>query len=184
MKRIEQKQQTRDHLLNMAYGQFSQKGFLATKTLDIAKAAGVSHGALFVHFPSREELLEKVIDAFGVRLGAKLKELVIDRSARKVLAAHLDAIEEYEGFYAKLVIEGPLLPPSVRNRAFMIQSGIAHYLEKTIHGSEIPIHFLLNSWLGLIHYYLANRDKFSPGGSVIAMCGKDLLGHFIKTFNL
>ena len=109
MKRIAQKEQTRDHLLNMAYGQFSQKGFLATKTLDIAKAAGLSHGALFVHFTSREELLEKVIDAFGVRLGAKLKELVIDGSAKKVLAAHLDAIEEYEGFYAKLVI-AMLLP--------------------------------------------------------------------------
>lgn len=184
MKRAAQKQQTRNHLLTMAYSEFSQKGFLATKTLNIATAAGVSHGALFVHFPTKEELLEKVIDAFGLRLGIKLKELMTNGTTKEVLAAHLEAIEEYESFYTHLVIEGPLLPPSVRNRAFMIQSGVAHYLEKTIRDSLTPIHFLLNSWLGLIHYYLINRDKFAPGGSVIATCGKDLLNHFAKTFNL
>lgn len=184
MTRAAQKQQTRHHLLNMAYGQFSQKGFLATKTLDIAIAAGVSHGALFLHFPTREELLEKVIDEFGLRLGTKLKELMTDGTGKEVLAAHLGAIEEYEPFYANLVIEGPLLPPSVRSRAFMIQSGVAHYLEKTIRDSTVPIHFLLNSWLGLIHYYLMNRDKFAPGKSVIATYGKDLLDHFIKTHQL
>ena len=184
MKRTAQKQQTRNHLLNMAYGQFSQKGFLATKTLDIATAAGVSHGALFVHFPTKEKLLENVIDEFGLKLGTKLKQLMGGGSAKDVLTAHLEAIEEYEPFYANLVIEGPLLSPSARNRVFLIQSGIAHYLEKTLRQSSIPIHFLLNSWLGLIHYYLANRDKFAPGKSVIATCGKDLLNHFTKTFNL
>lgn len=184
MKRIAQKQKTRDHLLNMAYGQFSQKGFLATKTLDIATAAGVSHGALFVHFPTKEELLENVIDEFGLKLGAKLKQLISKGTAKDVLSAHLEAIEEYEPFYANLVIEGPLLSPSVRSRVFLIQSGVAYYLEKTLCDAPVPIHFLLNSWLGLIHYYLANRDKFAPGKSVIATCGKDLLNHFTKTFNL
>ena len=68
----------------------------------------------------------------------------------------------------------------------MIQSDIAHFLEKNMKGSEksTPINFLLNSWLGLIHYYLTNRDVFAPGKSVIATCGKDLLNHFLKTFHL
>jgi AcrR family transcriptional regulator len=187
MKRTLQKEQTRHHLLNMAYGEFARKGFLATRTLDIATAAGVSHGALFVHFPTKEELSVKVIDEFGMRVGTKLKRLATGKkTAREVLAAHLETIEEYESLYTYLVTEGPLLPRPVRNRIFMIQSGLAHYLEKTLQGSEtsIPIHFLLNSWLGLLHYYLTNRDMFAPGKSVIATCGKDLLNHFIKTFHL
>lgn len=187
MKRSMQKEQTRHHLLNMAYGEFAQNGFLATKTLDIATAAGVSHGTIFVHFPTKEELLIKVIDEFGIRVGTKLKQLATDKkTAAEVLAAHLETIKECESFYAHLVIEGPLLPHAVRNRIFMIQSGIAHYLEKTMQKSKnsCPIHFLLNSWLGLIHYYLVNRDLFAPGKSVIATCGKDLLKHFINTFHL
>lgn len=187
MKRTAQKEQTRHHLLHMAYSQFAEKGFLATKTLDIATAARMSHGALFVHFPSKEDLLAKVIDEFGIRMGTKLKQLMKDKgTASEVLAAHLEMIAEYEPFYAHLVIEGPLLSRSLRNRIFMIQSGIAHYLEKSLQSSEnsIPIYFLLNSWLGLIHYYLMNRDLFAPGKSVIATSGKELLNHFIKTFHI
>lgn len=187
MKRTVQKEHTRYHLLDTAYGAFAQKGFLATKTLDISTAAGVSHGTLFVHFPTKEDLLIKTIDAFGIRVGTRLKQLTANKgSAREVLAAHLETIEEYEAFYANLVIEGPLLPHSVRNRIFMIQSGVAHYLEKTIPRGEssTPLYFLLNSWLGLIHYYLANRDLFAPGKSVIAACGRDLLHHFTNVFQL
>jgi AcrR family transcriptional regulator len=184
--RTAQKEQTRQHLLNTAYSTFAERGFLATKTLDIATAAKVAHGTLFIHFPTREELLIKTIDEFGLRVGTKLKQLAMDMgTAKDVLAAHLETIEEVEPFYANLVIEGPLLPPSARSRVFMIQSGIAHYLEKTIVSDHsTPIQFLLNSWLGLIHYYLMNRDLFAPGESVIAAQGQDLLKHFIKTHNL
>lgn len=187
MKRTQQKEQTHHHLLNMAYDEFAQNGFLATKTLDIATAAKVSHGTIFVHFPTKEDLLVKVIDKFGIQVGTKLKQLTKGKTtAREVLAAHLETIAEYESFYIRLVVEGPLLPRSLRNRIFMIQSGVAHHLEKTMKKNEnpYPIHFLLNSWLGLIHYYLANRDLFAPGKSVIATCGKDLLNHFINTFHL
>ncbi len=185
MKRTAQKEQTRELLLNTAYIEFALKGFMATKTLDIAHAAGLSHGALFVHFSTREELLVKVIDEFGLRMGAKFQQLTPNKgTAEEVLTAHLKMIEEYESFYSRLVIEGPLLPCSVRNRIFMIQSGVAHHLEKAFVKSNktTPIHLLLNSWLGLIHYYLANRDLFAPGKSVIATCGKELLHHFINIY--
>lgn len=187
MRRAIQKGLTRDHLLTMAYGAFSKRGFLSTKTLDIAEAAGVSHGTVFLHFPTKEDLLVQTVEDFGIRFGTKLQKLTANKlEAREVLAVHLKMIREYEPFYANLVTEGPLLADSVRNRVFMIQSGIAHYLEKSMEGkkSVVPIHFLLNSWLGLIHYYLANRDLFAPGKSVIATCGKELLQNFIKTFQL
>lgn len=184
MNRTAQKEQTRSHLLEVAYEEFAVRGFLASKTLDIAKAAGVSHGTLFLHFPTKEELLSKTIDEFGLKLGAKLQQL--KGTPREVLAAHLDAIQEVEPFYANLVIEGPLLPKSIRSRVFMIQSGVAHYLEKSLisHKSSPPLYFIINSWLGLIHYYLTHRDLFAPEGSVMSLCGKDLLENFIQTFKL
>ncbi len=187
MNRATQKEQTHHHLLSRAYSEFARRGFLSTKTLDIAKAAGVSHGTIFVHFPTKEELLMKTIDAFGLRVGRRLQQLVASkRTVKEVLLAHLETIREFEPFYAHLVIEGPLLGESLRSRIFMIQSGVAHQLEKSMQGkkSSVPIHFLLNSWLGLIHYYLANRDLFAPGKSVIATCGQELLDHFVNVFQL
>lgn len=187
MKRAQQKIQTYHHLLDTAYGEFARNGFLATKTLDIANTANVSHGTIFVHFPTKEDLLAKVIDKFGMQLGIKLKQLTEGKTtAKEILTAHLEIIEERESFYSRLVIEGPLLSRSLRNRIFMIQSGLAHHLEKIMktNAHSFPIHFLLNTWLGLIHYYLTNRDLFAPGKSVIATCGKDLLNHFINIFHL
>lgn len=187
MNRKQQKEKTREHLLATAYKEFARNGFLATKTLDVAQSAGVSHGALFVHFPTREELLSTVVDKLGLQMGEKLQQLSKENaSPKEVLFVHLSVIREFEPLYTRLVMEGPLLPPSVRNRILFIQAGIAYHLEKALskkkHSS--PIHLLLNSWLGLIHYYLSNKDLFAPKKSVIDTHGKELLEHFIKAHQL
>lgn len=185
MKRSEQKEQSRELLLNKAYKEFADKGFLAVKTLDIAQAAGLSHGALFLHFPTREDLLITVIDEFGLRIGSQLQKLnKLKGSPKNILVAHLKMIEEYEPFYSRLVSEGPLLPSAARHRMILIQSGIAHHLEKMLTKKQncVPLYFIVNSWLGLIHYYLMNRDLFAPGKSVIKTCGEELLNHFINIY--
>ncbi|MBX3718423.1 MAG: TetR/AcrR family transcriptional regulator [Parachlamydiales bacterium] len=187
MNRKQQKEQTREHLLATAYKEFAKNGFLATKTLDVAQSAGVSHGALFVHFPTREELLATVVDKLGLQMGEKLQQLSKENaSPKEILFVHLSVIKEFEPLYTRLVMEGPLLPPSVRNRILFIQAGIAHHLEKALSKKKpsSPIHLLLNSWLGLIHYYLSNKDLFAPKKSVIDTHGKELLEHFIKTHKL
>ena len=38
-------------------------------------------------------------------------------------------------------------------------------------------HLLFNTWLGLLHHYVANRDLFAPGGSVLERRGNELLDH-------
>jgi len=38
---------------------------------------------------------------------------------------------------------------------------------------------LFNTWLGLIHHYLGNRDLFAPGHSVVERHGSMLLDHFV-----
>lgn len=186
--RQEQKEHTHQMLLQTAYSVFAQKGILAAKTVDIANAAGVSHGSLFSHFKTRDELLMCVIDAFGCRMGEEFRKLNARAGGVKdILEGHLAILREFECFYAQLVIEGPLLPKEIRNAIFLIQSGVAHYLEEAAKRDlkkklirPIPLPLLLNTWLGILHYYLANRDLFAPGGYVLKLRGKELLNHFIK----
>jgi AcrR family transcriptional regulator len=188
MKRTQQKANTRIRLLEMAHAQFAHNGFLAAKTIDIARSAGISHGALFVHFPTKDELLIAVIEEFGMKMGTLLQQKITSNSTpREVLATHLAMIQEYEPFYSRLVSESAQLPPELRSRVFMIQSAIAHYLRQVIPETiqaQVPMHLLLNSWLGLVHYYLTNRDLFAPDNSVIQTCGPELLNHFINIYQL
>lgn len=57
-----QKEQTKELLLKTAYEIFSERGIMNTRMSDIARAAGVSHGTIFVHFQTQEALIEEVIE--------------------------------------------------------------------------------------------------------------------------
>ena len=50
MLRSEQKQQTRQRVVDAATYLFAEKGLARTRTADIAKRAGLSHGGIFCAF--------------------------------------------------------------------------------------------------------------------------------------
>jgi TetR/AcrR family transcriptional regulator, acrEF/envCD operon repressor len=162
--RAKQKEITRQRLINAAMNLFAQKGMLSTTTAEIANAIDMSHGSVFIHFPTREDLVNAVIDEFGKSLSMEFKRAVNhDYGLSDVLKAHLRVLEEFEGFYSRLVIESPMLPLSVRGALFTLQG-----------------HLLFNTWISLIHYYLANKDLFAPNSSVIGEKGNELLKHYIS----
>jgi AcrR family transcriptional regulator len=183
-----QKARTRRRLLQAALRLFARKGILATRTLDVARAARVSHGAVFVHFPTRDEMVAAVIEELGLRMTRRLHEHAERKAGvRQILAAHLAGLQEYETLYTRLITEGPVLPAYARSTLVGIQSAIAHHLADAVHREiaagtirrmELPL--LFNTWLGLVHHYLVNRDLFAPGEFVLARRGKDILGHFMR----
>jgi hypothetical protein len=44
----------------------------------------------------------------------------------------------------------------------------------------LPMHFIFNSWLGLLHYYLSNQELFAPDDSVLNRYKKELVNNFIN----
>ena len=186
--RQKQKANTRKLIIDVALNQFAKDSLTATRTSDIASAAKVSHGTVFAHFPTREILLDAVIEDFGMRISNRLHELVSDNCGMKeVLEAHLRGISEYEAFYTRLVSERRLLNESSRNSLIMIQSAISFHIiqvaEREIKACIIrplPVDLLFNTWVGLIHYYLINGDLFAPGGSVLERYSKQLVEHYIN----
>ena len=61
MSRKEQKEKRRDEILAAGLNLFIKKGYAATKTVDISRAAGISEGLLFHYFDSKEKLYEELI---------------------------------------------------------------------------------------------------------------------------
>lgn len=60
---------------------FASKGFHATTTRDITAAVGLTPGALYVHFPSKEHLLFEIIRTGHVRSLETLKKAEADGNA-------------------------------------------------------------------------------------------------------
>lgn len=183
-----QKENTKERIVEAAYDEFIRRGILATRMDDVAQAAGVSHGTVFVHFKTQEALIAEVIGIYCGRIATRTHEISSGASTvRDVLSAHLTGIAEYEPFYAWLVMEMPLLPEECRAVWIALQSAVSFHLSRAAQGEvgkgkikDLPLHFLFNTWMGLVSYYLANRDLFAPEGNVIRRCGEELLDNFMK----
>jgi AcrR family transcriptional regulator len=59
-------------LLAAARRLFAERGFVATGREQIAEVAGVSRGALYHHFGSKEQLFRAVVEQLEVELGEKV----------------------------------------------------------------------------------------------------------------
>lgn len=186
--RQKQKEKTRNNIIEVALNQFAKDGLITTRTSDIASNAKVSHGTIFAHFPTREILLEEVIEEFGRRIINRLHELVSSNCEMKeVLEAHLIGISEYEEFYTRLILESRLMNESSRNSIIMIQSSVSFHIiqvaERDIKEGkirEMPVDLIFNTWIGLVHHYLINSDLFKGDGSFFERHGKRLIKHFLN----
>lgn len=190
-KRQIQKTNTRKKIIETAYRIFSEKGF-AVATSVIAKEAGVSHGSIFVHFPTLNDLLVCLLSDFGDKMGASLHILTMKYdSIESVLEEHLNVLEEYEAFYSRLISEINLLPNEAKSTFVIIQSTVAFHFSNIIEceiekGSvkKLPTHMLFNTWLGLVHYYLLNKEFFSrPNESVLRRYKAVLLSTYLNLIN-
>src|SRR3954464_3978726 len=113
--RNQQKQATRRTLVTKAMRLCARQGFGPVRTADVAKAAGLSHGAVFVHFPTREDLLAEVLSAFARTVTDALHERVSSGAGLKAsLTAHLAVLAEQEPLYRSFLLEGPALGKAFR----------------------------------------------------------------------
>ena len=173
-KRSLQKAETRERIITAAIKVFSVYGFSAP-TLAIAEEAHVSHGSIFVHFPTVEDLLISLLEYFSGDLNKELHSLSESgNDMAKLLNMHINVLIKYENFYTRLIKESVYLPEDAKNSFIAIQSTVSiHFFEALEHEinsgniKDIPFHMLFNTWLGLVHYYLLNGDLFAPHGSVL-----------------
>lgn len=130
--RDEQRRATRRRLYEHALAVFRRDGVAACRIDDIAKAAGVSRGAFYFHFPTKEHvLLERMRETEDV-ICAAIDALPADAPTDRVLAtvnAELAAIWEQD----------PDLLPDVAAAAL-------HYTATTMSDQEAtPMRALLSS---------------------------------------
>jgi AcrR family transcriptional regulator len=85
----------RAHILDAAARCLFERGLLATSVDDVCSAAGISKGAFYSHFPSKEGLIHAVTDLLSAELGA------IDDSSIESLA---------DSIFARQI--APALPPA------------------------------------------------------------------------
>jgi AcrR family transcriptional regulator len=88
---------TRARIVEAAKKVFEEDGFLDARISDIAETAGLSHGAFYHYFDSKEEVFREVAAGVDERLSAPLESVILDESSgfpaerrvREALSRHL-----------------------------------------------------------------------------------------------
>jgi len=64
-KQVRDAEKTRAAILSASTQLFAQKGFIGASISDIAEVVGVSKSSIYHLFPSKEEILQELIDSFA-----------------------------------------------------------------------------------------------------------------------
>ncbi|EQA43581.1 transcriptional regulator, TetR family [Leptospira broomii serovar Hurstbridge str. 5399] len=186
--RHEQKEKTRQNLIETSRNLFAKEGISATTTANIAKTLQISHGTVFLHFPVREDLILAVIDDFGHSLSDELRVNLEQESGIKgILTAHIKVLSEFEDFYYRLLTEMHSLPETVKGTIFMLNAAVSKKLyaaaEPLMSRGEIKKmerQLLFNTWMALLHYYIVNREHLGKTSPILKEKGNYLLKHFLN----
>lgn len=77
MTRKEQREVRKQQIFQTALDLFVQQGYYGTKTSQISRRAGISEGLLFHYFPSKEKLLEELVQlgVMGMRMPTQIEAI-------------------------------------------------------------------------------------------------------------
>jgi AcrR family transcriptional regulator len=90
--REQQREETRRRLYESALAVFRRDGVAACRTEDIAKAAGVSRGSFYFHFPTKEHVLLERMSETEAEICEKIEALADDASVNEMLATFNKAL--------------------------------------------------------------------------------------------
>jgi len=186
-KRQIQKKRTRNFLLETAKTCFVKNGFLKTTTSEIAQAAGVAHGTLFLHFKTKEALIVEIVDNEMETVSRQIHEL--SRHAEdleQLLAEYLDFLEEREDLFSVLARELPFYKGELRRKILYRESiirsrfyqAIEDGIEKKIY-RKCNISSVITFLFATLNYYLSLKPIFVEEGSVIRKFGNDIKSTFM-----
>lgn len=160
-------------ILNAALKLFSEKGFTNTKMEEIATAAGIATGTIYIYVKNKEEILEKLFDRFyryyASRLEEELKSISDEKQKLQLLIKKdLDVLFESEERIRLFLIELRQSPFTLQHIKKMI---IQHYKKffELILGNNIKQIDLLSVVVSGIVENFAYYVWLSPEKNVIEL---------------
>ena len=90
-------QETRQRIREAAARLFAEHGSAATRTADIAAAAGVAVGTVYLHFKDKDALLKNLLDTAlaGLRQQSQKVTVADDAPGREQVTARMTALSEF-----------------------------------------------------------------------------------------
>lgn len=93
-KREQKSQESRERIIEAAKSLILARGYDAVSVSDITKEAGVSKGAFYIHFKTKEDLIEEMIDIVFLDIKQASNEKDVEGAVYHFLYESVKTIEE------------------------------------------------------------------------------------------
>ncbi len=114
--RARRKAERPSEILEAAFEEFAEKGFVAARLEDVARRAGVTKGTIYVYFPTKEAVFLAMSEAFSQEMGARLAVFLAEAPREEAALAEA-ALDYFYGLTADPRV-GRMLLLLVWRRAF------------------------------------------------------------------
>ena len=191
---------TRQHILDVALRLFSQQGVSSTSLVDIARAAGVTRGAIYWHFKDKSdlfgeiwELSESSISDLEIEYRAKFPDDPLS-VLREILVYILEAtvVEERRRLMMEIIFhkcefvgEMALLQQAQRNLCMESYDRIEQVLKDCISAQMLPAKLLTRRAAILMRSYVSGIMEnwlFAPGSFDLKKEARDYVAILLEMF--
>lgn len=174
--REENKQITRNRILECTRKLFLINGFVKVSTKDIAQVSSVAQGSIFLHFTSKEKLIYEVIVADLRKLQNEIG-IRIDPNQEKdrFLESFLDVLSNHESILARLYKDKAYLSDDIKKVIEQLDVSLKNLIfENTRRFSSKPLSIVdsfinIDAYMSQIKVYLLEKDIYNDYSSVIKL---------------
>ncbi|MEM7112326.1 MAG: TetR/AcrR family transcriptional regulator [Chloroflexota bacterium] len=154
---------TRERILDAALNNFSRKGYHDTRLDEIVDESSTSKGAIYFHFPNKEQLFLALVDQFANLLERQVKEAIAQEKqgmarVRVALETCLRTFGQYRRPAKILLVQAAGLGTTFEKKRGEVNERfanlIATYLQEAIDTGDIEpidVEVVSFAWMGAIY---------------------------------
>jgi AcrR family transcriptional regulator len=154
---------TRARILEAAVNVFSRKGYHDTRVDEIVEESDTSKGAVYFHFPSKEQIFLALVDEFAGLLEQKLLSTIAEQGdgvagVDAALRVGLDTFAKYRSLAKIFLIQAVGLGSAFEEKRLQILDRFANviqqYLDRAVADGDIPpiaTRTAAYAWIGAIN---------------------------------
>lgn len=169
------KESTRERIVESAMEAFARDGYHRTSMDDIVRRAGLSKGAIYFHFPSKESLFFSLVETLADKLEASVRDSIdqVRGAATRVdaaLGALLKMLSRHRRLARVVLLSAGGLGRSMDLRLMKFHERFAglikEYLDRAVADGSVPgmdTRLVAYAWLGAINevviHWLHSGDR-------------------------
>lgn len=185
--REEAKNRTREIILRETSLLLQRSGFVKVSTKDISRECNVSQGTIFLHFKTKETLLNVILSSNIEGLEIELKHSCSTNDIQDIfLRNFLNTMISFENMLSRAYKDYPYLSDVLRKQLDSLDVFFKNlFYDNLKNNSTAPLSIvdsflLIDSFMSQIKNYLLEKDPISSSNSII----RQRRGRIIKLYRL